>query len=55
MLKAAWHRASNSSVVNYPLGETGHTPLYVGLPSTWGFMYGDHKFSPFTWDSERYE
>jgi len=24
--------ASDSSVVNHPLGEPGHTPLYGGLP-----------------------
>ena len=45
----------NSSAVNYTLVEPGHTPLYVGLPSMWGSMYGDHKFSPLTGDSERYE
>ena len=31
--KAAWHWVSNSNDVNYPLGEPGRTPLYVGLPS----------------------
>jgi hypothetical protein len=33
VLKAAWHWDSNSSVVNDPLGEPGHTLLFVGLPS----------------------
>jgi hypothetical protein len=31
MLKAAWQWGSDSSVINDPLGEPGHTPLYVGL------------------------
>jgi len=29
-----------------PPGEPGRTPLYVGLPSAWGSMDGDHMFSP---------
>jgi hypothetical protein len=33
VLKAAWHWGSNCSVVNDPLGEPGHTSLYVRLPS----------------------
>jgi len=41
VLKAAWHWGSDSSVVNDPLGEPGRTPLYVGLPSTWGYMDGE--------------
>ena len=32
MLQAAWHWGSNSSVVNDPLGDPGHTPLYVYKP-----------------------
>jgi len=55
MLKAAWHWGNNSSILNYPLGELGHTPLYVGFPSTRGSMYSDHTFSPLTGDSERYK
>jgi hypothetical protein len=47
MLKAAWHWGSDSSVVNKPLGEPGRTPLYVGFPSTWGSVDGDHIFSLF--------
>jgi hypothetical protein len=47
VLKAAWHWGSDSSVVNYPLGEPGHTLLFVGLPSAWGFIDGDCMFSPF--------
>jgi len=43
---AAWHWGTDSSVVNNPLGEAGHTPLYVGLPSTWGPMEGDLMFFP---------
>jgi len=35
-LKAAWHWGINNSVINDHLGEPGCTPLYVGLPSTWG-------------------
>jgi len=46
MLKAAWHWGRDSSVVNDPLGELGHTPLYVGLPSTWGSVDGDQMFIP---------
>ena len=36
VLKAAWHRGSNSSVVSEPFWEPGRTPLNVGLPSAWG-------------------
>ena len=45
MLKAAWHWGSGSSVVNEPLGEPGHTPLYVGLPSVWGSVDSDLMLS----------
>ena len=44
VLKAAWHWGSESSVINDPLGEPGHTPLYVGLLSAWGSVDGDHVF-----------
>jgi len=44
VLKAAWHWGRDSSVVNNPLGEPGHTPLYVGLPSTWGSVNSDLMF-----------
>jgi hypothetical protein len=62
VLRAAWHWGSDSSVVNDPLGEPGHTALYeyVGLPSTWGSVDGDHVFSSFfvgglfNGDSDRY-
>jgi hypothetical protein len=47
VLKAAWHCGSDISAVNDPLGEPGRTPLYVGLPSTWGSMNRDHIFSLF--------
>jgi hypothetical protein len=47
VLKAAWHWFSDSSVVNDPLGEPSRTPLYVGLPSTWGSMDGDRMFPRF--------
>jgi len=40
MPKAAWHWGRDSSVVNDPLGEPDRTPLYVGLPSAWGFVDG---------------
>ena len=46
VLKAARHWGSDSSVVSDPLGEPGCTPLYVGLPSTWGSMDSDCMFSP---------
>ena len=46
MLKAAWHWGSDSSVANGPLGEPGHTLLYVGLLSAWGSVHGGHMFSP---------
>ena len=46
VLKAAWHWGDDSSVINDPLGEPGCTPLYVGLPSLWGSVYGDYMFSP---------
>ena len=39
--RAAWHWGRESSVINDPLGEPGHTPLYVGLPFAWGSMDGD--------------
>jgi hypothetical protein len=45
--KAAWLWGRDSSVVNDPLGETGRTPLYVGLLSAWGSTDGDHMFSPY--------
>jgi len=47
VLKAAWHWGRDSSVLNDPLGEPGLTPLYVGLPSTWGSVEGDLTFFPF--------
>jgi len=42
--RAAWHWGRDSSVVNNPLGEPGHTPMYVGLPSAWGSVDGDYMF-----------
>jgi len=50
VLEAAWHCGSDSSVPNDPLGEPRRTPLYVGLPSTWGSVDGNHMFSPISWD-----
>jgi len=47
VLKAAVHWGSDSSVVNNPFGEPGHTPLYVGLASMWASMDGDCVFPPF--------
>jgi hypothetical protein len=47
VLKAAWHWGSDSSVVNDPLGEPGHTTLYVGLLSVCGSLNSDHIFLPF--------
>ena len=46
MLKAALHWGSISNVINDPLGEPGHTALYVGLLSACGSMDIDHTFSP---------
>jgi hypothetical protein len=43
---AAWHWGRNSSVVNDPLGEPGHTPLYVDLPCAWGSVNSDLIFFP---------
>jgi len=43
VLKAAWYWGSDSSVINNPLGEPGHT-LYVGLPSTWASVDGGSMF-----------
>jgi len=44
VLKAAWHWSRYSNVVRETLGEPGHTPLYVGLPSGWGSIDGDLIF-----------
>ena len=44
VLKAAWHWARDCSVLKNPHGEPGPTPLYVGLPSTWGSVDGDLIF-----------
>ena len=46
MLEAAGYWGIDSSVVNDLLGEPGHAPLYVGLPSAWGSVDGDRVFSP---------
>jgi len=47
VLKAAWHWGRDYRFVNDPLGEPGHTPLYVGLPSMWGSVDSDQMISPF--------
>jgi hypothetical protein len=47
VLKASWRWGRDCSVVNDPLGESGRTPLCVGLPSTWGSVYGDQMISSF--------
>ena len=52
MLKDAWHWGSDSSVVNDPLGEPGHSPLYAGFLSTWGSMDGDCMLSPLSWEGQ---
>jgi hypothetical protein len=59
VLKAAWYLGRDSSVVNDPLEEPDHTPLYVGLPSAWGSIEGDLMFFPICrrasfWDSGRH-
>jgi len=46
MLKAVMHWDSDSSVVNNPFGEPGHTPLYVGLASMWASVDEDCMFFP---------
>jgi len=46
VLKAAWYWGRDNSVINDNLGEPGRTPLYVGLPSEWGSVDGDHMFFP---------
>jgi len=47
VLKAAWHWGSTCSVTNDPLGEPGHTPLYIGFPTMWGSVGGYQILSPF--------
>jgi len=47
MLEAAWHWGTDCSVINDPLGEPGHTPLYVGLPAMWSSMDSDQMFPLF--------
>jgi hypothetical protein len=47
MLKAVWHWGSDCGVINNPLGEPGSTPLYGGLPPTWGSVDRDQMFSVF--------
>lgn len=49
VLKVAWHRGSNSTVVSDPLWELGRTPLNVDVPSAWGSVDGDHVFPMFRW------
>jgi len=46
VLRAAWHWGRDSRVVNNPLGEPGHTKLYVGLPSVWGSVDDDFMIFP---------
>jgi len=41
VLKEAWQWGSNSSVGNDPLGETGSTAFFAGLPSAWGSVDGE--------------
>jgi len=59
--KAAWHWGRDCSVVSDPFGKPGRTPLYVGLPFTWGSVNSDQIFSPFfvgglhTGDADRYK
>ena len=47
MLRDGWHWGSGGSVINDPLGEPGHTPLYVGVLSLWGSVDGDQTFPRF--------
>jgi len=61
VLKAAWQWGSNSSVINDPLGDPGHIPLYVGFLYMCCSMDSDRMFPPTSWensltgDSERYK
>jgi len=61
VVKAAWQWGSDSSAVNDPLGEPGHTPLYVSFSTMWGSVESDCMLSPFLWvgsltgDSEGYK
>jgi hypothetical protein len=48
VLRAAWYWDSDSSVINDPLEEPGHTPFYVGLLFTWSSVDGDRSFPPFS-------
>ena len=45
VLKAVMHWGSDSSVINNPFGEPGHTPLYVGLCG-WRL----YVFPPISWE-----
>jgi hypothetical protein len=45
VLKAAWYRGRDSSVVNDPHGKPDCTPLLVGHPSALGSLDGDLMFS----------
>ena len=44
MPRAVWHWGGESIVINIPLGEPGHTPLYVDLLPAWGSTDGDLTF-----------
>jgi len=55
MQKAAWHWGRDCSVINDPLGEPGRTPLYVGLPSTWGLWTVIKCFPHFFWEGSLLE
>jgi hypothetical protein len=46
VLKAIMHWGSDSSIVNNPFGEPGHTQLYVGLASVWASVDRDRMFFP---------
>jgi len=52
--RAAWHWGSDSSVVNDPLGEPGHSPLYVGFhlcgAHFWGLEGGVPCWGPWRID-----
>jgi len=48
VLKAAWPWGRDSSVTNITLGVRGCTPLFVFIPSVWGFVDVD-VFFPLLW------
>jgi len=42
-LAAVWMSLVNVVCCQVEVGEPGRTPLYLGLPSAWGSVDGDHN------------